>query len=65
MKYRDIAKIILLKRGSTERVASADTILVGEELNEGRETFTEKQVRKIQEALDDTADKLRKKWKID
>lgn len=63
MKYRDIAKVILLKRGSDERVRADDAKIAGD-LAEGRDEFTPKQVQKVQEALTDTVDKLKKKWKI-
>lgn len=64
MKYRDIAKVILLKRGSDERVRADDAKIVGD-LAEGRDEFTPKQVTKVQEALTDTVGKLKKKWKIE
>lgn len=63
MKYRDIAKVILLKRGADERVRADDAKIVGD-LAEGRDEFTPKQVTKTQEALTDLRDKLQKKWKI-
>lgn len=64
MKYRDIAKAILIKRGADERVRDSDAELVGKELAEDREAFTPKQTKKIQEALNDLRDSLKKKWKI-
>lgn len=63
MKYRDIAKVILIKRGSDERVRADDAKIVGE-LAEGRDEFTPKQVTKVQDALTDLVGKLQKKWKI-
>ncbi len=63
MKYRDIAKVILLKRGASERVRG-DVAKIAGDLAEGRDEFTPKQVTKVQEALNDLVDKLQKKWKI-
>ncbi len=64
MKYRDIAKVILLKRGADERVRADDAKIVGD-LAEGRDEFTPKQVTKTQEAMNDLVGKLKAKWKIE
>lgn len=64
MKYRDIAKVILLKRGADERVRADDAKIVGD-LAEGRDEFTPKQVTKTQDAMNDLVGKLKAKWKIE
>jgi hypothetical protein len=64
MKYKEIAKVLLLKRGADDTVTESDAALVDKELNEGREAFTPKQAQKVQDALTDLASKLRKKWKL-
>lgn len=64
MKYRDIAKVIFYKRGTSEIVRGDDAKIVGE-LNEGRDEFTPKQVKKVQEALNDVAAAYKKKAKIE
>lgn len=60
MKYRDIAKRIVL-----DRIKSRITAVDGQTYHDepGGKEFTPKQVRKLNEALDGIEASLRKKWK--
>ena len=61
MKYREIAKQILLDRLAVE-VKAED----GQNYHEdaGGKDFTPKQVRKLNEALESIGESLKKKWKL-
>lgn len=62
MKYREIAKRILLDR-IDDKITAEDGQTYHDE--PGGKDFTPKQVRKLNEAKDAVAASLKKKWKLD
>lgn len=61
MKYKDIARTIILSRGIHQEVIAED----GVRHNPSGRAFTEKQLTKIREHHEAAVAWLRKKWKLD
>lgn len=62
MRYKEIARRIILSRGIHSNIEPEDGL---RHHPDGSRKFTPKQVAKIQENFDATVEWLKKKWKLD
>lgn len=60
MRYKDIARQIIVSRGIHQEPTAED----GKRYNPSERNFTDKQLGKIQEAFDASVEWLQKKWKL-